>query len=208
MKDGQEAIYYVNGNSREAVEQSPHLEAFKAKGYEVLFLVDPVDEFMVMHLEEFDGKKLQSVGKGDIELGTEEEKAAAAADRKEKQAAHADLLTNVQSSLDEYVKEVRLSSRLTDSPACLVSEQGSMSPRLEAMLKATGQTGPTNKRILELNPTHPILTKMQTQFDANPSDPALKDSAELLFGQALLAEGSPLPDPAGFASKIAKLLAV
>ncbi len=207
MKDGQDAIYYVNGASRTAVEQSPHLEAFKAKGYEVLFMVDPVDEFMVMHLGEFDGKKLQSVGKGDVELGTEEEKAAAATERKEKQEAHADLLGKVQSSLDEHIKEVRLSSRLTDSPACLVSEQGALSPQLEAMLRAAGQEPPTTKRILELNPNHPILTKMQAQFDANHDDPALKDSAELLLGQALLAEGSPLPNPAGFAAKIAKLLA-
>ena len=206
MKDGQDAIYYVNGSSRVGVEKSPHLEAFKAKGYEVLFLVDPVDEFMVMHLQEFDGKQLQSVGKGDVELGTEEEKAAAATERKEKQEAHADLLSKVQSSLDDHIKEVRLSSRLTDSPACLVSEQGSLSPQLEAMLRAAGQEPPETKRILELNPNHPILAKMQGQFDANHDDPALQDSAELLLGQALLAEGSPLPDPAGFAAKLAKLM--
>jgi len=206
MKEGQEAIYYVNGSSRAAVEKSPHLEAFKAKGYEVLFLIDPVDEFMVMHLQEFDGKKLQSVGKGDVELGTDEEKAAAADERKKQQEAHKDLLSKVQSSLGDHVKEVRLSSRLTDSPACLVSEQGELSPQLEAMLRAAGQKPPETKRILELNPNHPILNKMQAQFDANPSDPALTDSAEILLGQALLAEGSPLPDPAGFAAKIAKLL--
>jgi molecular chaperone HtpG len=206
MKDGQDAIYYVNGSSRAAVEQSPHLEAFKAKGYEVLFLVDPVDEFMMMHLQEFDGKKMQSVGKGDVELGTDEEKAAAAGERKKQQEEHADLLSKVQSSLDKDIKEVRLSSRLTDSPACLVSEQGELSPQLEAMLRAAGQAPPETKRILELNPSHPILAKMQAQFDANHDDPALTDSAEILLGQALLAEGSPLPDPAGFAAKIAKLL--
>ena len=207
MKDGQESIYYLAGASREVVEHSPHLEAFKAKGYEVLFLTDPVDEFLAMHLNEFDGKKLQSIGQGDVELGSEEEKKAAAEKRKEAQEAHKDLLGKIQSLLSDHVKEVRLSSRLTDSPACLVSDQGAMSPRLEAMLKATGQAPMGSKRILELNPNHPVLTKMQSQFDQNASDPALSDSAELLFGQALLAEGSELPDPAGFAAKVAKLLA-
>jgi molecular chaperone HtpG len=206
MQDGQDAIYYITGASREAVENSPHLEAFTDKGIEVLYLVDPIDEIIVGHLPEFDGKKLQSAGKGDIELGTEEERKAAEESRKESAETHASLLERLQSALDVHVKEVRFSSRLTSSAACLVGEEFDMSPGLERMLKQSGQSVPSQKRILELNPEHAVLAKLKGLFDADAEDPKLSDYAHLLHGQALLAEGSALPDPAGFALRVTELM--
>ncbi len=206
MKDGQENIYYITGESRAAVEKSPHLEAFRAKGYEVLYLTDPVDEIIVGHLTEFDGKALKSVGKGEVELGTEDEQKAAEEARKQKQEAHASLLEFISNTLDEHIKEVRLSSRLTESPVCLVGDEGDMSPQLQRLLEASGQAAPKQKRILELNPDHPLLARMQGLYDANREDPKLGDFAHLLHGQALLAEGSPLPDPVAFARRVTDLM--
>jgi molecular chaperone HtpG len=206
MKDGQDAIYYATGESRATVEKSPHLEAFLARGYEVLYLTDPVDELLTNHLTEFEGKKLQSVGKGTVDLGTEEEKKQAEEARAEQQKAHASLLELIQKNLDEFVKEVRLSTRLTTSAVCLVGEEGDMSPRLERLLREVQAQAPKAKRILELNPNHPVLGKMQAIFDANPADPRLPDYTRLLYGQALLAEGSALPDPVDFARLVADLM--
>ncbi len=206
MKEGQDAIYYITGESRAAVENSPHLEAFVDKGYEVLFLTDPVDEIVVGRMTEFDSKPLKSVGKGTADLGTDEEKAAAEESRKEKQEAHASLLDRLGNTLEEHVKEVRLSTRLTTSPVCLVGDDGDMSPQLERLLEASGQAMPKTKRIMELNPEHAVLAKLQTLYDANADDEAIVDYAHLLHGQALIAEGSPLPDPAGFAKRVAQLM--
>ena len=205
---GQDTIYYATGESRAVLEKSPHLEAFLAKGYEVLYLTDPVDELIVDHLSEYDGKKLQSVGKGEVELGTETEKLAAEEARKNKQQQNASLLERIQAVLDEDVKEVRVSSRLTTSAACLVGDEDDMSPRLERLLKATQGAGemPRQKRILEVNADHAILALMKTRFEAGAEDPVLTDYARLLHGQALLAEGSPLPDAAGFAQLVADLM--
>ncbi|MCB9550649.1 MAG: molecular chaperone HtpG [Myxococcales bacterium] len=206
MKDGQEAIYYITGESRAACERSPHLEAFRDKGYEVLFMTDPIDEILVGHVTEFEGKKLQSVGKGQVELGTEEERKQAEEARKEKEAAHKSLLELIQKTLEEHVKEVRLSARLKSSPVCLVGDEYDMSPGLERLLEQSGQSTGKQKRILELNPDHPILAKMQARYAESPDDPRLADYAHLLHGQALIAEGSPLPDPAGFARRVAELM--
>jgi molecular chaperone HtpG len=207
-ESGQDAIYYATGESRAVLEKSPHLEAFLAKGYEVLYLTDPVDELLVDHLTEYDGKKLQSVGKGEVELGTETEKLAAEEARKAKQAENATLLTRLQSVLEADVKEVRVSSRLTTSAACLVGDEDDMSPRLERLLKATQGVSelPRQKRILEVNADHPILARMRARFEADANDPVLTDFARLLHGQALLAEGSPLPDPSGFAHLVTELM--
>jgi molecular chaperone HtpG len=205
MKDGQDTIYYITGASREAVENSPHLEAFQDKGYEVLYLVDPIDEIIIGHMPEFDGKKLQSAGKGDVELGSEEERKAAEETRKEKAESHASLLEKLQAALDSHVKEVRFSSRLTNSAACLVGEEFDMSPGLERMLKQSGQDVPFQKRILELNPEHAVLEKLKGLFD-DENEEVLADYAHLLHGQALIAEGSALPDPAGFALRITGLM--
>ncbi len=206
MKDGQEAIYYITGEDRAALEKSPHLEAFFAKGYEVLYMTDPVDEIVVGHLTDYDGKKLQSVGKGTVELGTEEEKKQAEEARTEKQRAHASLLETLQKPLDEWVKEVRLSTRLKTSAVCLVGEESDLSPRLERMLREANHAAPKAKRILELNPEHPVLAKMQALHDSSADDPRLADYARLLHGQALLAEGTALPDPVDFARLVADLM--
>ncbi len=208
MKPGQEAIYYLTGESRAAVEKSPHLEAFQAKGYEVLYLVDPVDEVLVGHITSFQDHKLQSVGKGDVQLGTEEERQAEEKAREEKTQAHKDLLGTLQTKLDEHIKEVRLSSRLTTSAVCLVGDEQDMSPGLERLIAQAQAEAerPKQKRILELNPDHPLLGKLQAIFEENREDTRLLSYANLLHGQALIAEGSPLPDPVGFSKLVAELM--
>ncbi len=206
MKDGQDAIYYITGESRAAVERSPHLEAFLAKGYEVLYLTDAVDEILVQNLTTFDEKPLKSVGKGEVELGTEEERKEAEEARKEKQASHESLLEALQAALEEDVKEVRLSSRLTRSAVCLVGEEGDLSPHLERLLRQHDQAPPKTKRILEINPEHPVLAKLQGVYDEDAASPRIAEAATLLYGQALVAEGSPLPDPVEFARLVAELM--
>ncbi len=207
MKEGQENIYYINGRNRESVEKSPHLESFREKGYEVLLLTDPVDELWVQSVYNFQGKPLKSISKGLADAGTAEEKKEAEEQLKEKSESCKSLFEAMQKALDEYVKEVRLSTRLTSSPACLVSDEMDMTFQMEQMLRATGQDVPKIKRILELNPNHEILEKLQAIFAENPVDPRLADTAELLYGQSLLAEGLQPPDPSGFSRKMADLIA-
>jgi molecular chaperone HtpG len=206
MKEGQETIYFMTGSSREAVAQSPHLEAFRDKGYEVLYLTDPVDEIWVQSVGEYEGKKLKSAGKGEVELGSEEEKKKAEEGRKEKETACKGLIDALKIHLEEEIKEVRLSARLTSSPVCLVGEPHDLSPQMELLMKQMGQPIQKAKRILELNPNHPLLDKLQAIFEKDPSTPQLKDYAWLLYGQALLAEGSPLPDPARYSKLVAELM--
>ncbi|ORX07347.1 molecular chaperone HtpG [Mycolicibacillus trivialis] len=207
MKEGQDQIFYATGESREQLLKSPHLEAFKARGYEVLLLTDPVDEVWVGVVDEFDGKPLQSVAKGEVDLDTEEEKSAHEAERKEQEKDFADLLAWLQETLDEHVKEVRLSSRLTDSPACLITDAFGMTPALARIYRASGQEVPVGKRILELNPTHPLVTGLRTAHTERADDPTVAETAELLYGTALLAEGGMLEDPARFAELLAGRLA-
>lgn len=205
MKEGQTEIYYLTGPSRAVVEKSPHLESLRAQGYEVLYLVDPIDELVVENVDEVSGKKLRSAGKGDIKTGTEEEKKAAEEKREEKSRQHASLLELIQKKLEAQVKEVRLTSRLSSSPACLVGEESDLSPHMERLLRHT-QGIPKQKRILELNPDHPILAKMQERFDKDRDDATLGEWSELLYGQAVLAEGSELEDPARFSKLVADLM--
>jgi len=207
MKPDQNAIYYMTGANRTAVENSPHLEAFRDKGYEVLILTDAVDEVWTQSVFEFQGKRFQSVGKGTADLGSEEERKQAEEERKEKEKNYSSLLEALKGKLDDHVKEVRLSNRLTSSPACLVGEAYDMSPQFEALLRASGQDVPKTKRILELNPNHPLLEKLQGIYDADVNDARLGDYAELLYGQSVLAEGGQLPDPGAFSRKVADLLA-
>ncbi len=207
MPDGQDAIYYMTGASRDAAEKSPHLEAFRAKGYEVLLLTDPVDEIWLQTPAIFSEKPLQSVGKGAAALGTEDERKAAEEALEEKQKGFEPLLERIREVLDEHIKEVRLSTRLTESPACLVGETNDLTPQLEQMMKAMNQDVEAVKRILELNPDHEILTRMQAAHETNAEDDSLSEYAHLLYGQAVLAEGGPLPDPAGFSIRVAKLMA-
>ncbi|MFJ1545650.1 molecular chaperone HtpG [Streptomyces sp. NPDC088246] len=208
MKDGQEHIYYLTGESRQAIENSPHMEAFRAKGVEVLLLTDPVDEVWVEAEPEFDGKKLRSVAKGEVDLGTEEEKKEAATERENRQQEYADLLAWMTGRLSETVKEVRLSSRLTVSPACIVSDTHDVTPALENMYRAMGQPVPHVKRILELNPEHPLVSGLNRAHAERGEDSGtgLEETAELLHDLALLAEGGELGDPSRFVRLMADRL--
>lgn len=200
MKEGQEEIYFLTGESRSQVENSPHMEAFQAEGYEVLILTDPVDEVWVDVVPEFDGKKLRSIARGTVDLKKDEEE-------KQPEGDFGPLLGFLTEKLDERVKEVRLSHRLTTSAACLVSDADDITPALEKMYRAMGQEGPRVKRILELNPDHPLVAGLRSAHERKADDPALPDTAELLYGTALLAEGGDLDDPARFAKLLADRLA-
>ncbi|MEB4211391.1 molecular chaperone HtpG [Mycobacterium sp. 94-17] len=208
MKEGQTQIFYATGESRQQILKSPHLEAFQAKGYEVLLLTDPVDEVWVGTVTEFDGKPLQSIAKGEVDLSADGEESEA--EREEQQKEFADLLTWLKETLSDHVKEVRLSNRLTDSPACLITDAFGITPALARMYRASGQNIPVGKRILELNPNHPLVTGLR-QAQKNAADDAalaeVAETAELLYGTALLAEGGALDDPARFAEILAGRLA-
>jgi molecular chaperone HtpG len=208
MKDGQEQIFYATGPSREQLLKSPHLEAFQAKGYEVLLLTDPVDEVWVGSVNEFGGQPLQSVAKGEVDLDSDDDKAAHSDEREAQQRDFADLLTWLKEALAEHVKEVRLSSRLTESPACLITDDFGITPALARMYRASGQAVPVGKRTLELNAKHPLVTGMQQALqDRQGDDQSLDETAELLYGTALLAEGDVPDDPARFAGLLAARLA-
>ena len=199
MKEGQEKIYYVTADSFNAAKNSPHLEIFRKKGIEVLLLSDRVDEWVVGHLTEFEGKSLQSVAKGGLDLGQLEDEA----EKKEAEKAadeFKELLDKVKGALGERVKEVRITHRLTDSPSCLVADEHDPSGNLARMLKAAGQPIPTAKPILEINPQHPAVLRLK--YEENRFD----DWAALLFEQATLAEGGQLDDPAGFVKRINDLM--
>ncbi|MDT0266617.1 molecular chaperone HtpG [Streptomyces sp. DSM 44915] len=207
MKDGQQHIYYMTGESRTAVENSPHLEAFQARGLEVLILTDPVDEVWVGSVPEFDGKQLRSIAQGEAELESEEETGEETkAERERQQAEFAELLGWLTERLKDEVKEVRLSSRLTVSPACVVTDAGDVTPALQNLYRAMGQEVPESKRILELNPDHGLVTGLRAAHASDATAPALGETAELLYGMALLAEGSQLGDPARFAKLLAERL--
>ena len=201
MKDGQEAIYYITADSYEAAKHSPHLEIFKKKGIEVLLLSDRVDEWLLSTFNEFEGKKLQSIAKGDLDLGKlEDEKEKEEKKKIEKDAKS--LVEKIQKALGDKVKEVKVTHRLTDSPACLVAGEHDLSGNLERLLKAAGQKTPDTKPILEINPTHKLIQKLE-----NTSDSArFNDFAEVIFDQALISEGGQLKDPVAFVKKINQFL--
>ncbi|HAO24800.1 MULTISPECIES: molecular chaperone HtpG [unclassified Methylophaga] len=201
MKDKQDKIYYITAESYAAAKNSPHLEVFRKKGIEVLLLTDRVDEWLVNSLTDFDGKHLQSVAKGDLDLGEledEEEKKA----HEEVEKNFEDLVERVKKTLDDKVKDVRITHRLTDSPACLVADHYDMSGNLERMLKAAGQQVSASKPILELNPEHPMVAKLKDE----QNDEQFGDWTSILFDQALLAEGGQLEDPASFVKKLNAML--
>lgn len=202
MPDGQEAIYTLAGPDRKTLEDSPHIEALAAKGHEVLLLTDPVDEWIRERWTEFDGKPMKALEKGDIDLDGEDAKK----EREEKQARHKDLLEAMKKTLADEVSEVRFSSRLKDSPAVLVSSEGGLSPHLERMLRRSGQELPAQKRVLELNADHRLVGVLKRLFDEDPQSARLTDYTHLLHGQALLAEGSVLSDPARFSKLVTELL--
>ncbi|MEC3957986.1 molecular chaperone HtpG [Nocardia sp. CDC153] len=210
MPESQSAIYYMTGETRQQIENSPHIEAFKAKGLEVLVLTDPVDEMWVGSVTEFEGKPIVSIAKGEVDLETEDEKKESEALREQQEKDFADVLTWLRETLDADVKEVRLTNRLTTSPACIVGDVFDFTPMLERMYRASGQELPHSKRILELNPTHPLVTGLRDAFakvsgeEEKPVE--LTETAELLYGTAVLAEGGELKDPAHFARVLADRL--
>jgi molecular chaperone HtpG len=198
MKDGQEAIYVITADSLAAAKNSPQLELFKKKGIEVLLLTDRVDEWLLSHLYDFDGKPLQNVTKGAVDLGQlqdEEEKKKA----EEAAATFKPVLERLKTALGERAKDVRVTTRLVDSPACLVTESGDMSAHLARLLKQAGQSAPAVQPILEVNPEHALVKKLEASehFD---------DLAHILFDQALLAEGGQLDDPATYVRRVNALL--
>ncbi len=208
MGDEQEAIYFITARTAEAARRSPHLEAFRDKGVEVLVFTDPVDEVWLQQSPEYKGKKFQSVGQGEIDLdkSTDTEKDSEAGDDTDAPSEHAELLMALRAALQEHVKEVRMSKRLTSSAACLVTDQGDITPELERLMKASGQKVGKIKRILELNPKHAVVEKLGAKFLASSSDPTIGEDAKLLYGQAVLAEGGELEDPAAFARLVAELM--
>ena len=207
MKDGQDRIYYLTGESRTVIERSPHMEAFRDRGYEVLLLTDPIDEMWVDAIGEFDGKQFQSIAKGQVDLDSDEEKQATEVARETRRKEFADLLAWLGTTLEADVREARLSTRLTTSPACLVGEAHDITPTLEKMYRAMGQEVPHVKRVLEINPDHPLVTGLRTAHAERPDDPALAETAELLHGLALLAEGGELADPSRFTRLMADRIA-
>jgi len=197
MPESQKSIYYVIADSYMTAKSSPHLEIFRKKDIEVLLLSEPIDEWVTTHLSEFDSKKLQSVNKGELDLGDIQDEGEKKKD-KESNKAHDELVKRIKDILDEKVKEVRVTSRLTTSPACLVSDDNDMGRHLEQILKASGQNIPGSKPILEINPEHPIIKKI----DGEKDNDLFTDWSHILFDQALLSEGGQLADPVNFVNKL------
>ncbi|HMM84418.1 MAG: molecular chaperone HtpG [Gammaproteobacteria bacterium] len=198
MKDGQEAIYYVTADSLGAAKASPQLEVFRKKGIEVLLLVDRVDEWMLAHLYEFDGKPLQSVAKGAVDLGKLQDEAEKK-HAEEVAEAFKPVLERLKTALKERAKDVRVTTRLVESPACIVVDEGDMSAHLARLLKQAGQNAPRSQPILEVNPEHPLVRRLDT-------DERFDDLAQILFDQAWLAEGGQLEDPAAYVQRVTRLL--
>jgi molecular chaperone HtpG len=201
MPAGQEKIYYITADSFAAAKSSPHLEIFRKKGIEVLLLYDRIDEWLVMHLAEFDKKPLQSVSQGELDLG-ELESQDEKAQQKQTIGEHKDLLERIKKALGDQIQDARLTQRLTTSPACLVTESHAMSANLERILKSVGQEVPAGKPILEINAEHPLLARLSAEADSGRFD----DWVQLLFDQALLSEGGQLDDPAAFVHRMNQLL--
>ena len=202
MKPGQDKIYYVTAETFQGAKNSPHLEIFRKKGIEVLLLSDRVDEWLVSHLRDFEGKALHSVAKGGLDLGDLEDASEKQA-RSEAENSAKDLVERLKKALDAKLKDVRVTHRLTDSPACLVADEQDPGANLQRMLKMMGQSAPDIKPILEINPQHPMLKKMELLPNEGGH---FDDYASVLFDEALLSEGGQIEDPAGFVRKINKLM--
>ncbi len=202
----QKDIYYITGEDRQTLEASPHLEMFKDKGFEVLLMTDPVDEWVIQGLSEYKGKNLKSVAKGDVDLQSEDEKKENEDKVKQVSEEFSGLLDFIKKSLDEKVAEVRISQRLTGSPVCLVAGEHDMSASMERILKAANQPVPPSKRALEINPNHELLAKMRELYSSQGESDDLKEYAELLYDQALLTEGSKVVSPELFCNRLTKLM--
>ena len=199
MKEGQEKIYFVTADNLKAAKNSPHLEVFRKKGIEVLLLSDRIDEWFVTNLTEFEGKSLQSVAKGGLDLGSLEDEAEKE-EREKETSVYQELTEKMKVTLGEQVKDVRVTFRLTESPACLVADTYDMGGNLERLLKSAGQKVPHAKPILEINPHHPMVQRLKTEVDN------FEDWSQILFDQALLAEGGQLEDPTAFVKRLNELL--
>ena len=199
MKEGQEKIYYVTADNLKAAKNSPHLEIFREKGIEVLLLSDRVDEWLVTNLTEFEGKPLQSVAKGGLDLGSLEDETEKE-EREKESSAYQELIDKMKAALSEQVKDVRVTFRLTESPACLVADTYDMGGNLERLLKSAGQKVQHAKPILEINPHHPMVQRLKSEVEN------FEDWSHILFDQALLAEGGQLEDPAAFVKRLNELL--
>ena len=201
MQDGQDKIYYLVAESLKAAQNSPHLEIFKKKGIEVVLMYDRIDEWLMGHLNEFEGKQFQDISRGELDLGKledEEDK-----EQQEKSAKEfADLVTRIKKNLGDKVKEVRLTHRLTDSAACLAIDEHDMGAQMRKIMEASGQAVPESKPIFEINPEHPLLVKLDKEAD----EERFGDLVAILFGQASLAEGGQLEDPGEFSARLNKLL--
>ena len=206
MPEGQKEIYYITGMSRAAVENSPYMEVFRKKEYEVLYMTDPVDEWVVQTVTEYNEKHLKAIDRGDLELDTEEEKKAHEAKKEEAKKEYGGVISFIQDTLKEKVKEVRLSSRLTESACCLVADEMGLNANMEKILKSMNQEVPEAKRILELNPDHPIMQVMTAMFEKDKENAKLADYCDLLFDQALLTEGTPIKDPLRFTKLVSELM--
>ena len=201
MKPGQEKIYYITAESFAAAKNSPHLEIFRKKGVEVLLLYDRVDEWVASHLTEFEGKPLQSVAKGRLELGRLEDETEKKEQEKEA-GEFRELVEKIRKTLGERVKDVRVTLRLTESPACLVADEHDLNANLQRLLKAAGQKVPASKPILEINPHHPLVLRLREEARGE----RFNDLVQILFDQSLLAEGGQLEDPAGFVKRLNQLM--
>jgi molecular chaperone HtpG len=206
MKEGQDAIYVLTGTSKDTVANSPLLEGFKAKGYEVLLFSDPIDEIWLEREPKFQDKPLKSIGRGDVQPGSEAERKADAEKVEEQRKELGDLLIALKTAIENEVKEVRLSSRLTSSPACLVADEHDLTPRMQKLLEQLGQAPPPVKPVLELNPNHPLMAKLKAAFAADSTDPRLAAYARLLLGQAYLADTGQVPDAAAFGKALDEVM--
>ncbi|MBQ8756272.1 MAG: molecular chaperone HtpG [Lentisphaeria bacterium] len=200
MPEEQKEIYYISGEKREAVEASPALEYFRSKGYDVLFMIDPIDEWLMQSMFQYRKKNFKSITKGDFEVE------GSADALKEAQEKFAGLVEFLKNTLGDKVSEVRFSARLTESPCCLITEGNALSPHMERLFKAMHQEIPVSKRILELNAKHPLVEAFAAVYSKDEKQPELAAYANVLYDQALLTEGSPLPDPAAFAKQVSELL--
>ncbi len=201
MKEGQDKIYYITAESYNTAKNSPHLEVFRKKGVEVLLLSDRVDEWLVAHLTEFEDKTLQSVARGELDLGDVDEEAQKQAQEKADKE-YGEVIERIKKTLDDTVSAVRMSQRLTDSPSCLVLGEQDMSAQMQQILKAAGQYAPKAKPALELNPDHALIQKLRDIKD----DAQFSDWTHLLFEQAQLAAGEQLEDAAEFVKRVNRLL--
>jgi molecular chaperone HtpG len=204
MREGQKHIYYIAGESREMVEKSPHLEVFRDKSIEVLYFLDPIDEWLVNDLYNYDSKQLKSVAKGDLDLGDlgKEEKK----EKDKLESRYKKLSERIRNILSDSVKEVRVTTRLKDSPCCLVADEHDLGPVMEKMMKAMGQEVPESKAIMEINGSHPIMENLQALYDKDAKSQLLDEWVKLLYDQSLIASGQPVRDVSAYAKRVNELL--